>query len=262
MTGFTLVELLVVIAIIAVLIALLLPALSKARAQAYQVACLSNLRQIGAAFIGYAGANKGWLPAPAMADALYPEDWVHWEPGRDTTESALSPYLGVDLRVLMCPMGVPDRAPNTGIGPGSPVYPAYPYSYSVNSSFTGYSTSVTGFNPRVNGESFCKLGQAVRPAQKALVIEEDTTGINDGSWQAATDRVSGRYSPGSVRHDGNDPEHTGDPGSSDVYEHPAVARRRCNVFFADGHAGTLLRWQMQLSAYYRPLSRDPERWPE
>ncbi|MDB5320687.1 MAG: hypothetical protein JWN40_2318 [Phycisphaerales bacterium] len=60
--GFTLVELLVVIGIIALLIAILLPVMNRSREAARRVACLSNLRQVHAAFQFYAMANHDQAP--------------------------------------------------------------------------------------------------------------------------------------------------------------------------------------------------------
>ena len=95
--AFTLVELLVVIAIIAVLVAILLPALSKARAQANQVACCSNLRQIGMGFLLYAQENH----------RMWPVFYNYSSPGvisseQDTCEGyalecMLSQYIGTQL---------------------------------------------------------------------------------------------------------------------------------------------------------------------
>src|SRR5881394_3866337 len=77
--GFTLVELLVVIGIIAVLVGILMPALSRARAQAQSTQCLSNLRTIGQGLRIYMVQNKGSLP---WGDFLDPVNT--WNPDSET----------------------------------------------------------------------------------------------------------------------------------------------------------------------------------
>ena len=76
--AFTLIELLVVISIIALLIAVLLPALQGARASARTAICLSNQRQIGILFNGYASDNRGWVPPTYNKYGPNTTDWRGW----------------------------------------------------------------------------------------------------------------------------------------------------------------------------------------
>ena len=60
--AFTLVELLVVIAIISILAAMLMPALEGAREAADEVACMSNMRNLGLGILEYCNDNNDILP--------------------------------------------------------------------------------------------------------------------------------------------------------------------------------------------------------
>ena len=60
--GFTLIELLVVIAIIALLLAILIPSLRKAKEKVKEIACKSNLRNVGTAMLMYLDDHGRTLP--------------------------------------------------------------------------------------------------------------------------------------------------------------------------------------------------------
>ncbi|MEJ5253634.1 MAG: prepilin-type N-terminal cleavage/methylation domain-containing protein [Chthonomonadetes bacterium] len=120
--GFTMVELLVVIAVVAILSSVLMPVFGRARAAARGSACVSNLRQIGQAFVMYAQDWEGSLPAAMPYAPVAPEGraWM----------TALRPYI-TDMRIWVCPENtqpVPSYAYNTLLGFPRLMGAAYGYS--------------------------------------------------------------------------------------------------------------------------------------
>jgi prepilin-type N-terminal cleavage/methylation domain-containing protein len=173
-SAFTLVELLVVIGIIAVLIGILMPVLSKVRAQANRVACLSNIKQLGTAILTYCNDNDGYFPTCAwwddgLAYRPYPEDWVHWQANRNLDDSAIAKYVGrgeLLKSMLRCPADSFDgRKPR-----GGSLQEPYLYSYAMNSE--------AGSNLRTYPGRRTKITQWRAPARKLLLTEnrEDSNG--------------------------------------------------------------------------------------
>ena len=77
--GFTLIELLVVIAVIGILASLLMPAVLHAMKAATTTSCISNLRQIGTAFVMYFRNNDGWMCPSGSPGSAPPNKFPDWD---------------------------------------------------------------------------------------------------------------------------------------------------------------------------------------
>jgi prepilin-type N-terminal cleavage/methylation domain-containing protein/prepilin-type processing-associated H-X9-DG protein len=251
--GFTLIELLVVIAIIAILAALLLPALSKARRASKTSVCLSNLRQIGLAFVLYNTDNTdyvipsynmtginggpdcpldGWAP---LIDSAYMrgnranEGSVFTCPEMVDVEGIAAGQTGTDPKnpkgwmdwpnlrngTANIPTTIPDRGFDHIIRVGYWINANNPIGAATTVINDTFYTASVGYGPGSNGES-------IRPTRtSAFTLPAALIALADGVYagKQGQNRIGVKDSRIGYRHPGG-------VGSA-------------NVNFADGHTGRI-----------------------
>jgi len=153
--GFTLIELLVVIAIIAILAAILFPVFATAREKARQTACLSNMKQMGLAFIQYTQDYDERAPEGICTPLNAGGSREHWA-------AALNPYMK-SANIYTCPSDPTNPASSTNIV----------MSYAINANF--------GIDQTSDSQS---MSQFTAPSVTVLLVE--IRGFGRGNLSDAT----------------------------------------------------------------------------
>ncbi len=245
-SGFTLIELLVVIAIIAILAAILFPVFAQARAKARQTSCLSNLKQMGTAFMMYsqdydeAMPYFNWAAQYSGGSGPGKEIWSNY------WSNAIYPYVK-NAQMYACPS---DRANLTPLNSSMFWWTGLPTNNQQAWVDRGWVRELLnqklsyGYNEHFQGNPV--LAAVDRPAQALLVADSITSSVC-----CANGRFPDRNNPADPNHKfiirrvsyANQCDGTWYGGADQNFHNAAWEGNNCtrhsggaNIAYMDGHA--------------------------